>query len=464
MRRIILLLVCVLLLAAVPAQAEKLDDFTVKTLDGSFTLSEALAEKKAAFILFFATWCGPCRAELPCVATAYDAFRDDVAVIALTVEANDSEAKLRDFCDELGLTFPVGSALGLDVTQRYYSGSVPAMVVVDRFGDVVYTGVGSRPSVEAFTDFFAYLSDDSYTGGRMLPDFPAGRCPLTGPSAETLAKSLNAPGTSLTWHNPESPYDWPMKETEIDDLSCLASTNSAPGTRSVVSTSLHAQDGDVLAFDVRTHSSSGINLLQVSLDGECIKSFGGDTPWKTYAIALEEGEHSLSFSFVISMQGDSDYGAVRQVRTLQGEEALSAMHSLPVPPSASAITFSSPGLTVLSLTDPANVLPLLFGDTVFCMAQEGKLSVDFTLSPDLDPASALIYLPDENVLCAAGDFLHEDGYRLDMTGDQLDLYNTVLDGLQGTVRKRLLLFRGNGELQDFLQMLAQYGYNVTLSE
>ena len=67
------------------------EDFTVETIDGgSFTLSEALKDKDLVLINLWATWCGPCRMEFPYMQQAYEQYSDRIAIIALSVEPEDT--------------------------------------------------------------------------------------------------------------------------------------------------------------------------------------------------------------------------------------------------------------------------------------------------------------------------------------------------------------------------------------
>ena len=66
-------------------------DFTFTTYDGqSYSLYETLKEKKMVLINLWATWCGPCRSEFPYMEEAYEKYKDDIEIFALSVEEDDS--------------------------------------------------------------------------------------------------------------------------------------------------------------------------------------------------------------------------------------------------------------------------------------------------------------------------------------------------------------------------------------
>ena len=75
---------------------QPMPDFTVTTIEGeTLTLSEVLAGKKAVLVNLWATWCGPCAMEFPSLEQAYETYKDDVEVIALSIEANDTDDILK---------------------------------------------------------------------------------------------------------------------------------------------------------------------------------------------------------------------------------------------------------------------------------------------------------------------------------------------------------------------------------
>ncbi len=147
-----------------PSEAEYLPDFTVRTVDGgTFTLSEALKDHELVLINLFATWCRPCAMEFPALQKACTK-RDDVAVIALSVEENDTLDALGEYADEMGLTIPIGREEGTDL-DRFVTVGIPTTVLVDRTGRVCSVEVGAKTSVQDFIDLF-----DGFTGDDYDPD------------------------------------------------------------------------------------------------------------------------------------------------------------------------------------------------------------------------------------------------------------------------------------------------------
>lgn len=138
-----------------------LPDFSVETVNGgTFTLSEALQDHELVFLNLWATWCGPCNEEFPCLEEAYQRYGDRVAVIALSVEPNDSDKVLRGFAENNGLSFLVGRDEGSRLSYCFNVNSIPTSIMVDRTRTVVWTGVGAIVSADAFARLFdRYLAE-----------------------------------------------------------------------------------------------------------------------------------------------------------------------------------------------------------------------------------------------------------------------------------------------------------------
>lgn len=113
-------------------------DFTVELIDGgTFTLSETRGQQ--VVLNFWASWCGPCREEIPAISVFADA-NPDVAVVGVAVR--DTEEASRQFAEEVEASYPL--ALGTDeVEEAYPSFGLPYTVIIDAEGRVeqIYDGI-----------------------------------------------------------------------------------------------------------------------------------------------------------------------------------------------------------------------------------------------------------------------------------------------------------------------------------
>lgn len=84
---------------------------------------------------FWATWCAPCRTEMPEFVNAYEAYRDEGLVI-VGVNQQESAEKTVEFMDEFGMAFPVVLDNRGELQQLYQIRGLPTTVFIDRDGRV----------------------------------------------------------------------------------------------------------------------------------------------------------------------------------------------------------------------------------------------------------------------------------------------------------------------------------------
>ena len=146
---------------AISTEGDKIKDFTVTTYDGQvIKLYETLEEKDMVLINLWATWCPPCRSEFPFMEEAYQLYKDDVEIIALSCEPSDSDEVLAEFVEEMGMSFPVGRDT-VGIAKKFLALSIPTSIVVDSEGIVRKIEVGAMTSVEDFAALFDnYVSSE----------------------------------------------------------------------------------------------------------------------------------------------------------------------------------------------------------------------------------------------------------------------------------------------------------------
>jgi cytochrome c biogenesis protein CcmG/thiol:disulfide interchange protein DsbE len=123
------------------AVKEAAPDFTLALLDGgSFQLG---AHKgKPVLINFFASWCLPCREEMPAIERIVQEYRPR-GVVFLGISTDDTDANAGDFVKKHGVTFPTGIDKSTDIQKSYGLYGIPTTYFIDRQGMVGYFHSGS---------------------------------------------------------------------------------------------------------------------------------------------------------------------------------------------------------------------------------------------------------------------------------------------------------------------------------
>jgi len=125
------------------ARGELAPDFELTTLKGEeMRLSDYRG--KAVILNFWATWCPPCRAEMPHMQTFYEKQQEnDVEVVAVNLTTEDrGMTEIENFVAEFGLSFPIPMDVDGDIGALYQAFSIPTSYIIDREGRVLHKIVG----------------------------------------------------------------------------------------------------------------------------------------------------------------------------------------------------------------------------------------------------------------------------------------------------------------------------------
>ncbi len=135
--------------ASSPREGFMAPDFTLDTLSGEKVTLSGL-RGKIVVINLWATWCPPCRAEMPALENAYKQYKDSgVVVLGLNVTNQDSEGNVPRFVEQFELTFPILLDRDGSVSALYQLSALPTTYIVDREG-MIRTVVVGGPMSEAF--------------------------------------------------------------------------------------------------------------------------------------------------------------------------------------------------------------------------------------------------------------------------------------------------------------------------
>jgi peroxiredoxin len=133
-------------LASSSLEGQSAPDFVLKSSTGNnMRLSEYRGD--VVMINFWATWCGPCRQEMPLLDDLYGRYQR-VGFTLLGVNIDDDSRRAMKMIDELGVSFPVLFDESKDVSKLYAVEAMPVTVLVDREGTVRHVHHGYKPGYE----------------------------------------------------------------------------------------------------------------------------------------------------------------------------------------------------------------------------------------------------------------------------------------------------------------------------
>ncbi len=135
-------------------------DFTIKDLNGKrFSFDQY--KGKVVFINLWATWCGPCRAEMAEIQKLYSSIASDsISFVMLSLDRDTDQEKVVKYVNTKGFTFPVYLPSGR-LTEQLSVPSIPTTFVIGKDGKIVAKEVGTTNfNTDKFRKFLRQLKED----------------------------------------------------------------------------------------------------------------------------------------------------------------------------------------------------------------------------------------------------------------------------------------------------------------
>jgi peroxiredoxin len=125
-----------------PNEAVAAPEFSLSDLAGKKVQLKAL-RGNVVFLNFFATWCGPCREEMPGMERLFRTHRDQ-GLVVLAVNMEESAKTVRPFVQQLQLSFPIVLDTAGAVTRDYGVRALPVSFLIGRDGHIRWRAIGGR--------------------------------------------------------------------------------------------------------------------------------------------------------------------------------------------------------------------------------------------------------------------------------------------------------------------------------
>jgi thiol-disulfide isomerase/thioredoxin len=136
-------------LAEMPEVGYRAPAFELQTFDGK-TVKLSDLRGKPVVLNLWASWCGPCRSEMPDLEAAHQQYKDKVVLYGINFAASDEEASALALLKELGVTFPSVKDDSGDIFKKYQAVSIPSTFAIDKNGMIVEKRIGAitKPQID----------------------------------------------------------------------------------------------------------------------------------------------------------------------------------------------------------------------------------------------------------------------------------------------------------------------------
>ena len=126
-----------------PRVGYRAPNFRLKNLEGK-EISLASFKGKVVFLNFWATWCVPCKIEMPSMEALYQEYKEDGLEILAVSNDLQGESVVQPFVDETGLTYPILMDENFRINAKYLVRSIPTSILIGRDGVITHTLIGAR--------------------------------------------------------------------------------------------------------------------------------------------------------------------------------------------------------------------------------------------------------------------------------------------------------------------------------
>ena len=125
----------------------KAPDFTLAGIDGK-NISLSDYKGKVVIIDFWATWCPPCRRGIPDLIDLQKQYKDQISVIGISLDQENTKAGVPDFVTRMGINYPI--VYYNDKVINDYGGvsAIPTTFIIDKNGNIINKMVGLYPKSE----------------------------------------------------------------------------------------------------------------------------------------------------------------------------------------------------------------------------------------------------------------------------------------------------------------------------
>jgi len=104
---------------------------------------------KPVYLKFWATWCQPCRKEMPHLQHTFEQYGQKMQVVAINLGFNDTLSQIKAFRKQYGLSVPIAIDSSGDLVQSFGVIGTPFHVLINKQGDIVHTSFKADEKLDA---------------------------------------------------------------------------------------------------------------------------------------------------------------------------------------------------------------------------------------------------------------------------------------------------------------------------
>jgi DsbE subfamily thiol:disulfide oxidoreductase len=133
-------------------------NFTLKSVEGETEISLEDYRGKPVVLNFWASWCGPCKEELPLFESTWKEYKDK-GVVFLGVDVMDDKGNAAEFIETEGITYTNLHDPSGEVSSKYGVVALPATFFIDKEGNIAYKNYGPLVGEDGKNKFSLYLKE-----------------------------------------------------------------------------------------------------------------------------------------------------------------------------------------------------------------------------------------------------------------------------------------------------------------
>ncbi|MBI2486186.1 MAG: TlpA family protein disulfide reductase [Deltaproteobacteria bacterium] len=144
--------------SALESNHTQVKDFTLTSLDGNREVGLKDFKGKPIVINFWASWCGPCREEMPFLEKSWNEYKDK-GVVLIGIDVLDDEKNARDFLKTFGISYINLKDQSGEVANKYGVVALPATIFIDKKGRIIRKNYGPFLGEDGEKNFISYVEE-----------------------------------------------------------------------------------------------------------------------------------------------------------------------------------------------------------------------------------------------------------------------------------------------------------------